>query len=77
MQFIATIFALAAGASMIAAQVNPALCGGRTAQCCELNVLDLASITCENRMSSMNSCLFLVIDPNVVSRRCAPDPRGV
>ncbi|KAM0717108.1 hypothetical protein Q7P37_006960 [Cladosporium fusiforme] len=46
MQF--TLLALTAGASLAVAQVNPALCGGRTPQCCNLNVLDLASITCEN-----------------------------
>lgn len=49
MQFFSTILALAAGASVVVAQANPALCGGRTAQCCELDVLDLAAITCENR----------------------------
>lgn len=54
MQFSTAILALAAGASVVAAQANPALCGGRTAQCCELNVLDLASITCENRMSCLD-----------------------
>ena len=49
MQFSTAILALAAGASVIMAQANPALCGSRVAQCCELDVLDLAAITCENR----------------------------
>ena len=52
MQFSTAILALAAGASVALAQVNPALCGGRTAQCCNLNVLDVADITCENRTCS-------------------------
>lgn len=52
MQF--TLLALAAGASVAVAQVNPALCGGRTPQCCNLNVLDVASITCENRTHSIS-----------------------
>lgn len=51
MQFSTAILALAAGVSVAMAQVNPALCGGRTPQCCNLNVLDLADITCENRTS--------------------------
>lgn len=50
MQFTATILALAASVSLAVAQTNPALCGGRTAQCCELDALDLAAISCENRM---------------------------
>jgi hypothetical protein len=49
MQFTAAILALAAGASVTLAQVNPALCAGRVAQCCQLDVLDLAAISCENR----------------------------
>ena len=49
MQFSTAILALAAGASVVMAQANPALCGSRVAQCCELDVLDLAAITCENR----------------------------
>ncbi|KAM0691758.1 hypothetical protein Q7P36_007958 [Cladosporium allicinum] len=48
MQFTITILALAAGASVAMAQVNPALCAGRVAQCCQLDVLDLAAISCEN-----------------------------
>lgn len=48
MQFSTAILALAAGASVVLAQANPALCGSRVAQCCELDVLDLAAITCEN-----------------------------
>jgi hypothetical protein len=53
MQF--SILALIAGASIVVAQANPALCGGRVAQCCETDVLDLAAITCENRQC--HSCL--------------------
>jgi hypothetical protein len=49
MQFSTAILALAASASVVMAQANPALCGSRVAQCCELDVLDLAAITCENR----------------------------
>jgi hypothetical protein len=49
MHFSTAILALAAGASIVVAQANPALCGGRVAQCCETDVLDLAAITCENR----------------------------
>jgi hypothetical protein len=49
MQFTTAILALAAGASLALAQVNPALCAGRVAQCCQLDVLDLAAISCENR----------------------------
>lgn len=49
MQFSTAVLALAAGASVVLAQANPALCGSRVAQCCELDVLDLAAITCENR----------------------------
>lgn len=49
MQFNIAILALAAGASIALAQTNPALCAGRVAQCCQLDVLDLAAISCENR----------------------------
>jgi hypothetical protein len=49
MQFSTAILALFTGASVVMAQANPALCGSRVAQCCELDVLDLAAITCENR----------------------------
>jgi hypothetical protein len=49
MQFTTAILALAAGASVALAQVNPALCAGRVAQCCQLDVLDLAAVSCENR----------------------------
>jgi hypothetical protein len=49
MQFSTAILALVTGASVVMAQANPALCGSRVAQCCELDVLDLAAITCENR----------------------------
>ena len=49
MQFTTALIALVAGASVALAQVNPALCAGRVAQCCQLDVLDLAAISCENR----------------------------
>jgi len=49
MQFTTAILALAASASVALAQVNPALCAGRVAQCCQLDVLDLAAVSCENR----------------------------
>jgi hypothetical protein len=72
MQFSTAILALAAGASVVVAQANPALCGGRVAQCCEVDVLDLAAITCENR-----ECCFChsCIQPanNCYSRWCSSD----
>ena len=49
MHFNTAILTLAAGASIALAQTNPALCAGRVAQCCQLDVLDLAAISCENR----------------------------
>lgn len=72
MQFSTAILALAAGASVVLAQANPALCGSRVAQCCELDVLDLAAITCENRECC--SCPSYIESANkVYSHRCSSD----
>jgi hypothetical protein len=72
MQFSTAILALAAGASVVIAQANPALCGSRVAQCCELDVLDLAAITCENR--EYCSCLsYMQPTDNISSYRRSSD----